>query len=257
MNTMTDYFGYYYFMDLPPGNYLVDETHAPGWTQTYPPTPGNHSVTLAAYQMMGGLNFGNYLIPTAVQLASFTAAGHDGYTTLAWKTEAEVENAGFNLYRSLSEDGERSKLNEDMIPSRGNGLQGALYTFTDNDVTKGAVYHYWLESVDVHGNSSESGHVLADGKDHGAPVAFSLSQNYPNPFNPTTEIRYDLAADCHVLLEIYNALGQRVVTLVNEYQKAGSKVVRWNAQPSLASGAYFCRLKAGNFIETKKIVILR
>jgi len=88
------------------------------------------------------------------------------------------------------------------------------------------------------------------------PTGFSLSQNYPNPFNPITEIKYALPEDCWVRLEIYNILGQRVAILVDGRQKAGYKVVRWDAG-SFSSGIYFYRLKAGDFVQTRKMVLLK
>jgi len=90
----------------------------------------------------------------------------------------------------------------------------------------------------------------------GLPKEFALSQNYPNPFNPTTLIKYDLPVDCQVRLDVYNVLGQRVATLVDGQQKAGYKVATWNAQ-DMASGIYFYRLKAGDFISIRKMVFLK
>lgn len=85
---------------------------------------------------------------------------------------------------------------------------------------------------------------------------FSLFQNYPNPFNPITVIRYSLPKHSHVTLEIYNILGQKVATLVDGKQKAGYKTVRWNAG-SFSSGIYFYRLQAGDFVETRKMMLLK
>ncbi len=85
---------------------------------------------------------------------------------------------------------------------------------------------------------------------------FSLSQNYPNPFNPSTVIRYALPKDAMVTLEVFNILGQRVALAVNEEQKAGNhEVVFQNS--TLGSGIYFCRLTAGEFTATKKMVLIR
>jgi len=88
------------------------------------------------------------------------------------------------------------------------------------------------------------------------PGKFALNQNYPNPFNPVTQIRYDLPVDCQVRLEVYNVVGQRVAILVDGHQKAGYKVVRWDAS-SFSSGIYFCWLQAGDFVGTRKVLLLK
>jgi len=93
------------------------------------------------------------------------------------------------------------------------------------------------------------------------PQTFSLSQNYPNPFNPQTVVRYDLPEFCHVQVTIYNILGQKVRTLVDEDQKPGHRMVFWDGTDGqgkqIASGIYFYRIKAGNFEEVKSMVLLR
>ncbi len=90
----------------------------------------------------------------------------------------------------------------------------------------------------------------------GIPQAFSLSQNFPNPFNPATEIRYALPRATQVRLEIYNLLGQKVATLVDEYQRAGYRSVRWDAG-GLASGVYLYRLQVADFTAVKKLVVIK
>lgn len=88
------------------------------------------------------------------------------------------------------------------------------------------------------------------------PSTFSLSQNYPNPFNPATVINYQLATSNVVSLKIYDLLGREVATLVNGKQNTGNYRVEFNAA-GLSSGVYFYRLEAGNFVEQKKMMILR
>ena len=88
------------------------------------------------------------------------------------------------------------------------------------------------------------------------PGEFSLSQNYPNPFNPTTMINYQLPVTSSVSLKIYDILGREVATLVNQEQSTGSYKIDFNAS-SLASGVYFYQLKAGTFIETKKMILIK
>jgi CubicO group peptidase (beta-lactamase class C family) len=88
------------------------------------------------------------------------------------------------------------------------------------------------------------------------PKAIFLSQNYPNPFNPVTMIKYQLPMVSEVDLSIYNILGQKVATLVNERQKAGMYQFEWEAS-GFASGVYYYRIEARNFVETRKMIYLK
>ncbi len=88
------------------------------------------------------------------------------------------------------------------------------------------------------------------------PEVFSLSQNYPNPFNPTTVIKYSLPEVSNVKLKVYDMLGREIKTLVNKEQSAGVYTVEFNAT-NLSSGVYFYRVEAGNFIATKKLLLLK
>jgi photosystem II stability/assembly factor-like uncharacterized protein len=88
------------------------------------------------------------------------------------------------------------------------------------------------------------------------PLVFSLEQNYPNPFNPGTSIRYSLPQRAHVELVVFNTLGQRVAMLVREEQEPGHHEVPFEAS-GLASGVYLYRLTAGDFVHTKKLLLLR
>jgi polyhydroxybutyrate depolymerase len=94
-------------------------------------------------------------------------------------------------------------------------------------------------------------------QDKTVPTLFSLSQNYPNPFNPTTTINYKLPITNYVELSIYNLLGQKVATLINERQNAGSHQVEWDAS-AFASGVYYYRLITdAGFVQTKKLILLK
>ena len=88
------------------------------------------------------------------------------------------------------------------------------------------------------------------------PRAFALDQNYPNPFNPVTNIEYSLPHSGDVTLIIYNLRGQEVARLIDGGQVAGNHSVTWDAS-NFASGIYFYRLQAGDFIQTKKMVLLK
>lgn len=88
------------------------------------------------------------------------------------------------------------------------------------------------------------------------PVLFNLDQNYPNPFNPATTIRYQLLAGSFVELRVFDVLGREVATLVASVCSAGTHLVNWNAS-DLPSGFYVYCLKAGDFVSTKKMLLLR
>lgn len=89
------------------------------------------------------------------------------------------------------------------------------------------------------------------------PLKFALYQNYPNPFNPITTIKYDLPKDANVKIKIYDLLGREVQSLVqNELKKAGSYQIEWNAG-NFASGVYFYRIEAGDFVQSRKMILLK
>jgi hypothetical protein len=89
-----------------------------------------------------------------------------------------------------------------------------------------------------------------------APVTYSLDQNYPNPFNPSTVISYQLPVSGLVSLKVYDVLGNEVITLVNQEKPVGNYEVNFNAS-SLASGIYYYQLRAGSFVQTKKMLYLK
>ena len=88
------------------------------------------------------------------------------------------------------------------------------------------------------------------------PEKYELSQNYPNPFNPVTVIRYSIPKAEEVSLVVYNLIGEEVAHLIDERKPAGSYTVKWNAS-DFASGIYFYRLQTGDFVQTRKMVLLK
>ncbi|MGH7601990.1 MAG: T9SS type A sorting domain-containing protein, partial [bacterium] len=97
--------------------------------------------------------------------------------------------------------------------------------------------------------------------DVATPESYALSQNYPNPFNPTTDIRFALPEAGHVVLKIFNTLGENIVTLVDEDFAVGAHTVHWNAQNArgqkVPSGVYFYQLNTSGFTETKRMVLAK
>jgi hypothetical protein len=92
------------------------------------------------------------------------------------------------------------------------------------------------------------------------PTEFALFQNYPNPFNPSTVISYEIPINCNVTLKVYDVLGKEVATLLDEYKPAGSYKIDFNTSSinhQTASGIYFYQLRSGDFIQTKKMILIK
>jgi hypothetical protein len=100
------------------------------------------------------------------------------------------------------------------------------------------------------------GSPVSVGKTTSRPTHAALAQNYPNPFNPRTAISYQLSAISDVTLRIYDVLGRQVAELDNGIRNPGTQTVHWNAS-AIASGVYFYRLRAGSFVETRKMLLVR
>jgi hypothetical protein len=88
------------------------------------------------------------------------------------------------------------------------------------------------------------------------PSVYSLEQNYPNPFNPSTEIKYSLPQSSNVIIKVFDILGKEIETLVNEEKQTGAYKITWYTE-NLPSGIYFYQLKAGSFVETKKMLLMK
>ena len=98
---------------------------------------------------------------TMINLSSFIAIPTAGKVILNWSTESEIDNAGFNIYRSTSEDGEYTKINTSLIPVQGSSTQGASYEFVDTNVQNRKTYYYKLEDIDINGVSTMHGPISA------------------------------------------------------------------------------------------------
>ncbi len=96
--------------------------------------------------------------------------------------------------------------------------------------------------------------LVSVGDEFETPNSFYLAQNYPNPFNPTTIISYSLPASNHVTIKVFDILGNEVTTLLNEQKEAGTHTIVFNAS-DLSSGVYFYKIQAGNYAETRKLIL--
>jgi hypothetical protein len=115
-------------------------------------------------QGLGGAKIFRQVYPTLIELSSFEAIGGLKRIHLIWTTASEVDNAGFNIYRSESADGTYEKINESLIAAQGSPTQGAAYEYIDKDVKSKKTYYYKLEDVNVNGTSTLHGPVSATPK---------------------------------------------------------------------------------------------
>ena len=118
-----------------------------------------------------------------------------------------------------------------------------------------------LENVTVRNATNAELAVEVGQKVAELPTSFDLAQNYPNPFNPATTVKYQVPSPVAVEVTVYNVLGEKVVTLVNEVQPAGYYTVQWNGRDSrnqtAPSGLYFYTMRAGDFSAVKKMMLMK
>jgi len=182
---------------------------------------------------------------------------HSSAIQLSWHVDLQIhyDLAGFRVYRHTSQG--FTPDDQTKIADLNKNSQG----YMDENVSAGTGYFYIVESFDNSSNSvftpelsvtitnitSEPGNI---------PNEFKLSQNYPNPFNPVTQIRFDIAVQSFVEMNIYNGAGQLVKVLVNEIKTPGNYNITFDAS-GLPSGVYFYSLRAGDFRDSKRFILLK
>jgi hypothetical protein len=191
--------------------------------------------------------------PLPVELESFTSEVIGRDIKLYWTTASEHNNSGFEVERKYPdiENSDWKKIG--FIHGIGNSNVQKNYYYTDRNLNTGK-YIYRLKQIDFNGDFRYFN--LTSGVSIDAPVRFMLSQNFPNPYNPNTAINFQIPEDNKVTLEVYNSSGNRVMTVLNEYKNSGYYSVNFNGS-SLASGVYYYKLQAGNFISVKKMILLK
>jgi hypothetical protein len=186
--------------------------------------------------------------PTPVELVSFNAKVRNNVVFLDWRTATEVNNYGFEVERSFDS---KNWAKVGFVNGHGNSNSPKEYFFEDSKLSNNS-YQYRLRQVDNDGSFAFSNIVSVSLNQ--VPDNFALYQNYPNPFNPTTSIKYTIAEESFVSIKVYSIIGSEIATLVNEKLSAGSYEINFDAS-SLSSGAYIYKIQAGNFSETKKMIL--
>jgi len=134
-------------------------------------------------------------------------------------------------------------------------LCDTFYSF--NQITFTDLTHGWIAcNNNIILKTTNGGNVFVKNISTEIPLCISLSQNYPNPFNPSTNIRYQITNNRFVLIKIYDITGKEITTLVNEKQSPGTYEVKFDAD-NLPSGVYLYKLNAGDYSETKKMILLK
>jgi hypothetical protein len=193
--------------------------------------------------------FGQYpFVP--VELTSFTAnVNHSGQVELNWSTATETNNQMFEIERR-SEEGQYLMIG--YVEGHGTTTEPQNYSYTDVTVGTG-IYFYRLKQLDFLGYYEYFDEIEVDVS---GPLTFDLGQNYPNPFNPSTNIKYSVPESGVVHLAVYNLIGEEVAVLVDGFSEAGFYEVTFDAI-NLPSGVYFYTLQAGNFVVTKKMILMK
>lgn len=216
------------------------------------------------YDFAGNVALSNVLVSdvTGVDFDELETKGDidDGIVVTWSDSRSGLRRAYFQLLR---QDGYHLNMNTPLST----GSSPYLERHPAVSLNNGFVFCTWVDNrnagrgFDVFLNSDQ--YTSTDVEDHDVdlPRQFELEQNFPNPFNPETAIRYELRASQPVKLTIFNALGQEVRTLIDEFQAAGVHSVVWDgrsaAGTAVASGVYFYRLQAGSYSETRKMALLK
>ncbi len=199
-----------------------------------------------------------------VELTTFTAFAKEKEVILNWETATEVNNYGFYVERSSLSASPRQDGWEKIgfVEGHGNSNSPKTYSYLDNSVNSGK-YEYRLKQVDIDGSFEYSETVEVNLE---IPTEFKLAQNYPNPFNPVTTIKYSIplletlpetsSQNKHVLLKVFDVLGQEVATLVNKEQNAGTYEIEFDAS-ELNSGIYIYSLQTSQSVINRKMILMK
>ena len=218
---------------------------------------GNLHIVFPSYTVGWGSQYSSNVVqkyigpplPVPVELASFTGTSNGKEVILNWSTATELNNYGFEIQRKVL-SGEFATVA--FVKGQGTTTQQNQYSFSDKNLDQGK-YSYRLKQVDFSGAFEYSKTIEVEV----ITVEFySLEQNYPNPFNPSTTISYGLKEKSNARLTLLNSLGEEIAVLINEEQDKGYHKVEFDGS-KLSSGVYFYKLTAGNFISTRKMLLLK
>ena len=188
--------------------------------------------------------------PLPVELSLFGVTLVKNEINLFWKTETEIDNFGFDIERRMDE---KEWIKISFINGHGNSNSPKEYNYTDKELfAGGSRFQYRLKQIDTDGSYEYSDVVEV----MIVPEKFELSQNYPNPFNPSTAIQFSLPKQTQLKINIYNMLGEQIATIAHGLYETGNYKITFNAS-SLPSGTYVYRLESVDFVQVKKMILLK
>lgn len=200
----------------------------------------------------GLVKFIPFSMQIPVEFVSFSSEVFGNNVELKWITATETNNKGFEIQRFSKNYWETIGF----INGMGTTTEITEYKYTDNQLADGK-YFYRLKQIDFDGEFKYSTQIEVDIK---SIPDFVLYQNYPNPFNPSTKISWSSAVSGWQSLKIYDVLGNEIATLVDEYKEAGKYEIDFELKTTakhLSSGVYYYKLKIGDFVAVKKMLLLR
>jgi hypothetical protein len=208
--------------------------------------------------------------------STFTVTSGGDRIQLTWSDNADSSPHfdGYVIYRSQGNVLDWRTVYEKIFECKNS--KNLVHSFDDVTAVGGFEYYYYVQSKDDGTlNDVEPGKPLYSSMfwtvtaapvktvtsvnepfSSKPPTAFLLEANYPNPFNPSTAISFSLPLRSFVSMQVFDLMGREVATLVSEVRNAGTYSVTWDAS-SMPSGVYFCRMKAGNFVDTNKMVLMK
>ncbi len=186
-----------------------------------------------------------------VELTTFSVSASGAKIVLEWETATEINNYGFSIERKSVEP-ESSWQSIGFV--NGHGYSNAPHHYTFNDIPSGSfnTAQYRLKQIDGDGKYTYSQAVQVNMRTGN----FLVAQNFPNPFNPVTTINFEIPTNNRVTLNIYNALGEKIATILDDFKQAGRYSIPFNAS-GFSSGVYFYKLTSGAFTVQKKMILIK
>lgn len=211
----------------------------------------NSAMNTPSFQTITNIFQGSYNTPTVVEFNTFIGKIIDGSKVeLKWTDKAGRNHYGYEIERSAIEHVHPEWLKIGFVESGNKGKE--FYSYVDETFWGGKKFKYRLKQIHPNGSYDYSNEVEIAL----LPSKYALYQNYPNPFNPTTTIRFSLPKETQLKINIYNTLGELVDTIAEGTYDAGYHKVNFNAS-SLSSGAYIYRIENAEFVQVKKMLLLK